>query len=131
MKKNIQYLPFLHHYFRCSLQIICCSKTDKLNCSSKLRREGRVSTCVQRKTPVRFRSITSCHCDFLILINNVSRVIPGINFVFQLLEVKQIGTVSLLQKVKCICEYLHYLRVHQLFPMCQLPGRSVRIKKEN
>lgn len=38
----------------------------------------RVDTCVQRKTPVRLRSITSCHCDFFIRINNVSRVIPGI-----------------------------------------------------
>lgn len=38
----------------------------------------RVDTCVQRKTPVRLRSITSCHCDFFIRINNVSRVIPEI-----------------------------------------------------
>lgn len=37
-----------------------------------------IHTCVQRKTPVRFRSITSCHWDFFIRINNVSRVIPEI-----------------------------------------------------
>lgn len=51
-------------------------------------------TCVQRKTPVRFKSITSCHCDFFILINNVSRVIPIISFLLQLLEVKQIVVVA-------------------------------------
>jgi len=55
---------------------------------------GGGGTCVQRKTPVRFKSITSCHCDFFILINNVSRVIPIISFLFQLLEVKQMGVVA-------------------------------------
>jgi hypothetical protein len=52
-------------------------------------------TCVHRKTPVRFRSITSCHCDFFILINNVSRVIPVISLKFHSLKVKQIGIVKI------------------------------------
>ena len=35
-----------------------------------------VAAWVQRKTPVRLRSRTSCHCSFFILINKVSLVIP-------------------------------------------------------
>lgn len=37
---------------------------------------GKMNTWVQRKTPVRFRSMTSCHCCFFILISSVSLVIP-------------------------------------------------------